>query len=125
MRYFFLAVICLLSISCSQQEAQAPNLLEANKSYVSNTQVGDFAPGQLAAHYQKHGYQFDNISQDEYLAGARALLSGVADNDLLEKRRSNGDTLHYRVSTGEFAVMASDGRIRTYFRTDYQYWLRQ
>ena len=125
MKYFFLAVVCLLSLSCSQQEAQEPNVLEANKSYVSNAQVGDFASGQLQAHYQKHGYQFGNISQEEYLAGARALLSGVVDNDLLEKRRANGDLLHYRVSTGEFAVMASDGRIRTYFRADYQYWLRQ
>jgi len=125
MRYFFLALICLLSLSCSQQEAQAPNVLEANKSYVSNAQVGDFAPGQLEAHYQKHGYQFGNISQEEYLAGAQALLSATPDNDVQEKRRSNGDILHYRSSTGEFAVVAGDGRIRTYFRTDYQYWLRQ
>ena len=123
--YFFIVLMCLFALSCSSQEAQAPNILEANKSYVSSAQVGDFAPGQLQAHYQKHGYQFGNISQDEYLAGARALLSASPDNDLLEKRRSNGDILHYRVSTGEFAVVAGDGRIRTYFRTDYQYWLRQ
>jgi pyocin large subunit-like protein len=125
MRYFFLTLVCLLSLSCSQQEAQAPNILETNKSYVSNVGVGDFAPGQLAAHYQKHGYQFGNISQEEYLAGAQALLSATPDNDVLEKKRSNGDILHYRASTGEFAVVAGDGRIRTYFRTDYQYWLRQ
>ena len=125
LKYLFLFFICIGALSCFNQEAQKPNVLEANKSYVSNVGVGDFAPGQLQAHYQKHGYQFGNISQEEYLAGARAFLSGVADNDLLEKRRSNGDILHYRVSTGEFAVMAGDGRIRTYFRTDYQYWLRQ
>ncbi|MCX5705101.1 MAG: hypothetical protein NTZ92_03450 [Candidatus Omnitrophica bacterium] len=125
LKYLFLIFICIGALSCSQQEVQAPNILEANKSYVSSAQVGDFAPGQLQAHYQKHGYEFGNISQDEYLAGARAILSAFPDNDLLEKRRSNGDVLHYRASTGEFAVMASDGRIRTYFRTDYQYWLRQ
>lgn len=125
MKYLFLVFLCICSVSCSQQEAQAPNILNANKSYVSNVRVGDFAPGQLAAHYQKHGYQFGNISQEEYLAGAQALLSATADSDVLEKKRSNGDILHYRASTGEFAVVAGDGRIRTYFRTDYQYWLRQ
>jgi len=125
LKYLLLIFICIGALSCSQQEAQAPNVLETNKSYVSSAQVGDFAPGQLQAHYQKHGYQFGNILQDEYLAGARALLSATPDNDVLEKRRANGDVLHYRASTGEFAVMAGDGRIRTYFRTDYQYWLRQ
>lgn len=125
LKHLFLIFLCMGAFSCSQQEAQAPNILEANKSYVSSAQVGDFAPGQLQAHYQKHGYQFGNISQEEYLAGARALLGANPDNDVLEKRRSNGDVLHYRSSTGEFAVMAIDGRIKTYFKADYQYWLRQ
>ena len=124
--YFFLVlVLCLFAFSCSQREPATPIVSETNTGYVSNIHAGDFAPGQLEAHYQKHGYQFGNISQEEYLAGARALLSAAPDNDVLEKRRSNGDILHYRASTGEFAVVAGDGRIRTYFRTDYQYWLRQ
>lgn len=125
LKHLLLIFICIGAFSCSSQEAQTPNILEANKSYVSSAQVGDFAPGQLQAHYQKHGIQFGNISQEEYLAGVRALLSASPDNDVLEKRRSNGDILHYRVSTGEFAVMAADGRIKTYFKADYQYWLRQ
>ena len=117
--------ICLFALSCSKQEAATPVVSENNAGYVSSVQAGDFAPGQLEAHYQKHGYQFGNITQDEYLAGARALLSAASDNDVFEKRRANGDILHYRASTGEFAVMAGDGRIKTYFKADYQYWLRQ
>jgi pyocin large subunit-like protein len=123
--YLFLAFITLCSLSCSKEEPQAPVILEAGKGYVSSVQAGNFAPGQLEAHYQKHGYQFGNISQEEYLAGARALLGASPDNDVFEKKRPNGDILHYRASTGEFAVMASDGRIKTYFKTDYGYWLRQ
>ena len=123
--YFFLIFLCIFAFSCSQRDASSPSATESNTSYVVNAKAGDFAPGQLEAHYLKHGYQFGNITQGQYLENARELLNGPTGNDILEKTRSNGDILHYRVSTGEFAVMASDGRIRTYFKTDYQYWMRQ
>ena len=87
--------------------------------------AGDFAPGQLEAHYLKHGYQFGQITQEQYLQGAQALLDAAPGGDVLEKIRLNGDVEHFRVSTGEFAVMTKRGRIRTYFKTDYRYWMKQ
>jgi len=99
--------------------------LESNTSYSTKIKAGDFAPGQLEAHYLKHGYQFGNITQAQYLDNARELLNASTGNDVLEKIRSSGDILHYRVNTGEFAVMTGNGRIKTYFKTDYQYWMRQ
>ena len=87
--------------------------------------AGNFAPGQLEAHYQKHGYQFGGITKEQYLQGAQALLDADPGRDVLEKIRPNGDVEHFRVSTGEFAVMTRRGRIRTYFKTDYRYWMRQ
>ena len=86
---------------------------------------GNFAPGQLEAHYLKHGYQFGFNSQEQYLQAARALLDEPPGKDVFEKIRFNGDVEHYRVSSGEFAVMTKNGRIRTYFKTDYAYWVRQ
>lgn len=91
---------------------------------IASVQAGDFAPDQLEAHYLKHGYQFGPITQDQYLQGARALLDAPPDTDVLEKVRSNGDIEHYRMSTGEFAVMTKRGRIRTYLKTNYWYWIR-
>ena len=91
----------------------------------AQVEARDFSPGQLEAHYLKHGDQFGNITQDQYLQGARKLLDAAPEGDVLEKFRPNGDVEHYRVSTGEFAVMTKRGRIRTYFKTDYEYWLRQ
>jgi len=85
----------------------------------------DFAPGQLEKHYLKHGYQFGTISQEQYLQGAQGLLNAQPDQDVLEKVRPNGDVEHFRVSTGELAVMTKRGRIRTYFKTNYWYWLRK
>jgi pyocin large subunit-like protein len=98
-------------------------LLWADETTV--VQAGHFAPGELEEHYLKHGYQFGQITQEEYLHGAQALLNAAPGTDVLEKVRFNGDVEHFRVSTGEFAVMTQRGRIRTYFKTDYEYWLRR
>ena len=91
----------------------------------TGVKAGDFAPGQLEAHFLKHGYQFGEITQEQYLQGAQALLDAPEGGDVLEKIRPNGDVEHFKVSTGEFAVMTQRGRIRTYFKTDYGYWIRQ
>ena len=125
LRYLFLVFLCIFTLSCSQRDTSSSSTQESYKNYVANTSAGDFAPGQLEAHYLKHGYQFGNITQEEYLENARAFLNTAPGDDVLEKTSSNGDVLHYRVSTGEFAVMSSRGRIRTYFKADYRYWMRQ
>ena len=84
---------------------------------------GDFAPGQLEAHYLKHGDQFGHITQEQYLQDGPGAFRCFTEGDVLEKIRHNGDVEHFRVSTGEFAVMTKRGRIRTYFKTDYGYWM--
>ena len=92
---------------------------------LTSVRAGYFAPGELEKHYLKHGYQFGGITQEQYLQDAQALLNAQPDQDVLEKVRPDGDVEHFRVSTGEFAVMTKRGRIRTYFKTNYWYWLRK
>ena len=110
--------------SCTSKDSVSSPDKETQRN-VTAIQAQDFAPGQLEAHYQKHGGQFGAITIDQYLNQAREILDAPAGNDVLEKMRPNGDILHYRVSTGEFAVMTPHGRIRTYFKTDFGYWMRQ
>ena len=102
---------------CYQQDLAAWDL--------TGVRADNFASGQLEAHYLKHGDQFPGTTQEQYLQGAQALLDATAGEDVLEKIRPNGDVEHFRVSTGEFAVMTKRGRIRTYFKTDYRYWMKQ
>ncbi len=112
-------------VSCSQQKETIASVSGSAASNISQVWAKDFGPGQLDAHYLKHKHEFGEILKEEYLSNARILLNSAPGKDILEKRRANGDVLHYRVSTGEFAVTAADGRIRTYFKTDYNYWMKQ
>ena len=118
-------VITALIFLAPAAMAQAQHAPATADNTTTNVKAQDFAPGQLEAHYAKHGYKFGKISIEEYLQDARDLLDALPGKDLLQKIRPNGDILHYRPSTGEFAVMADFGRIRTYFKTDYRYWQRQ
>lgn len=124
-KHFLFVFLCLFALSCFQRDTTSHSAPKSNASFAYSIKAGDFAPGQLEAHYLKHRYQFGNLTQEQYLTNARNLLNAPLTNDVLLKSRSNGDILRYRVSSGEFAVMASDGTIRTYFKADYRYWSKQ
>ena len=113
--FLLLLVIGVFAPLCYQPDLAAFDL--------AGVRAGDFAPGRLEEHYLKHGYQFGKITQEQYLQDAQALLDAEPRGDVLEKIRPNGDIEHFRVSTGEFAVMTKRGRIRTYYKADYGYWL--
>ena len=119
----FLVSVSVVACSPAPSSNTAPSVAAENSG--PTVRARDFAPGQLEAHYGKHGAGFGLVTQQEYLERARALLNSSPGKDVLGKMRMNGDILRYRVSTGEFAVMTGAGRIRTYFRTDYRYWSRQ
>jgi pyocin large subunit-like protein len=125
LRFFLITLISICALSCSNQPTAPSAVSETNTGSTTNVKAGDFAPGELEAHYAKHGAQFGDITKEQYLENARALLNAASGQDVLEKTRSNGDVLHYRISTTEFAVMTREGRIRTYFKADYKYWMRQ
>jgi pyocin large subunit-like protein len=125
-RWVFLLVLsCLWAFACSPGPDASSTAQETRSVSVARVQAQDFAPGQLEAHFAKHGAQFGAITINQYLSQARDLLDAPAGKDILEKTRANGDILHYRASTGEFAVMTATGRIRTYFKADLRYWMRQ
>lgn len=125
LKYSFFIIVCIFALSCTQ-EGEHPRDTSKNKvSYTANIQAEAFAPGELEAHYKKHAIEFGIITQQEYLDAARSLLNAVQGRDVLQKKRTNGDILRYRVSTREFAVMTAKGRIRTYFKADYNYWMGQ
>ena len=114
-RFLLVIVISLATPFCYAQYTQTVD--------VETIKAGNFAPGQLEEHYLKHGYQLGQITMEQYLHNAQALLDAPAGEDVLEKIRFNGDVEHFRVSTGEFAVMTKRGRIRTYYKSNYVYWI--
>ena len=115
MKFLLFIVLSVLAPLCYQPDAAAWDF--------GHTKAYDFAPGKLDEHYLKHGYQFGHITEEQYLHEAQDLLDAAPSVDILERVRPNGDVEHYQVSTHEFAVMTRRGRIRTFFKTYYRYWL--
>lgn len=78
----------------------------------------------LQQHFEKHQYEFGNISVDEYLEQASRLADEEVSDDLVELRRSDNSISRYKFSTNEFIVVNEDGTIRTYFKPERkeEYW---
>lgn len=77
----------------------------------------------LQDHFEKHGWETNSETADEYLAGANAVIANPA--SLHKIQAADGDDAYFLESTGEFVVVSQAGYIRTYFITDRDYFDRQ
>jgi pyocin large subunit-like protein len=66
-------------------------------------------------HYQKHGREFGNISQPEYLRLAQALRDAPAGGPILEAAKPGGVVTRFDRRSGAFGAYNSDRTIRTFF----------
>lgn len=79
------------------------------------------------SHYEKHGAEFGDITQDEYLDLANELINAEGENILHKTEKEDGDFLYYNTESNEFLVLSTDGYIRTFFKPSagLDYWERQ
>jgi hypothetical protein len=79
-------------------------------------QVGFASRERLAEHYDKHGHEFGDISQQEYLRRAQALRDAPAGGTILESVRRDGVVTRFDRRSGAFIAFSARGVIRTFFR---------
>ena len=70
---------------------------------------------QFDEHYAKHGREFGNISQQEYLQRAQALRDAPAGGPILQAVTQDGIISRFDRKTGSFGAYNPDGAIRTFF----------
>lgn len=78
--------------------------------------VGFRDQDRLAEHYRKHGAEFGEITEAEYLRRAQALRDRPAGGTVLEFRRGDGVVTRFDRESGDFLAFDPDLVIRTYFR---------
>jgi hypothetical protein len=67
-------------------------------------------------HFQKHGSYIGAATADEYEAMAIAFLGGDLAATMVECIRRNRDRIRFDKVKFSFAICASDGYIRTFFK---------
>jgi hypothetical protein len=70
----------------------------------------------LDEHFQKHGREFGDVTEDEYLRIAQELRDRPAGGDVPELVRGDGVVSRFDRHTGTFIAFNSNGVIRTCFR---------
>jgi len=82
----------------------------------TRTDAGFRSRQRLSEHFAKHGAEFGEISQDEYLRLAQTLRDAPVGGDVMELRRDDGTISRFNRKTGAFLAFDADGTIRTFFR---------
>lgn len=72
----------------------------------------------LDQHFEKHGSEFGNITKDDYVRMANELINSESESVLSKTEKEDGDTVFFDKKTGYFAVLSTDGYIRTFFIPD-------
>jgi pyocin large subunit-like protein len=71
---------------------------------------------QLDAHFAKHGAEFGNVTQEEYLRQAQILRDAPVGGTVEEIKRPDGTVSRYDRASGAFLAFDADGTIRTFFK---------
>lgn len=77
--------------------------------------TGFRSPELLHEHYLKHGAEFGNITEAEYLHRAQELRDKPRGDGILEYDRRDGAITKFDRRTGAFGAYDRDGTIRTFF----------
>ena len=78
--------------------------------------VGFANRDRLEEHYRKHGDEFGDVSQQDYLRQAQALRDAPAGGSILESVRRDGVVTRFDRRSGAFIAFNANGVIRTFFR---------
>lgn len=99
----------------------------AEQSQREGSQIGFRDQERLKEHFEKHGHEFGDVSQAEYLRRAQALRDAPARGAILELKRADGVITRFDRETGSFIAFDSDLTIRTFFRPNQgeRYFRRQ
>ncbi len=80
------------------------------------TNIGFHSRNQFNDHFAKHGAEFGQVTQEEYLREAQTLRDAPAGGNVEEIRRSDGTVSRYDRASGAFIAFNADGTIRTFFK---------
>ena len=70
-------------------------------------------PSNLTQHFEKHGEEMGYKTEEEYLAGANAVINNP--NALHKLEAEDNDHIYFIEATNEIVFLSQDGYIRTYF----------
>lgn len=120
--WILVALVATVVVALQQgRETAAPQLPpSAGQTSTPTTEVatgiGFRNRDRLEEHYRKHGQEFGDITQAEYLRRAQQLRDAPVGGSVLELRRADGVITRFDRESGAFIAFDPDRIIRTFFR---------
>ena len=120
--WILVALVATVLVASQQVREAAESQLPPNAGPTSApttdlaTGIGFRNRGRLEEHYRKHGREFGDITQAEYLRRAQELRDAPVGGSVLELRREDGVLTRFDRESGSFIAFDPDRTIRTFFR---------
>lgn len=102
----------------STKAGRATENAASNRSDTRLRKIGFRSEEKLRQHFEKHGKEFGQISQSDYLAMAQDLRDAPLSKSVLEAQQSNGALSRFDRRDGSFLAFDRNLTIRTFFRPD-------
>jgi pyocin large subunit-like protein len=103
-------------VSQQQNPAASPVASAPRQEVAINRNVGFSSRQKWLDHFDKHGYEFGDITADEYLRQAQTLRDSAVNANILESVRRDGVVTRFDKQAGTFLAFNPDLTIRTYFK---------
>lgn len=100
----------------AQNIANGPLAGAAAKGLAADVSWKGFSKGSLATHFEKHGAEFGNITQSEYLKHAKAFAAEAG--TFLEQKVGNFIVKYDPASGRTLVGHAASREIRTFYKAD-------
>ena len=121
--YYTIETTSAPSETTTTEAAKAETATSPTEAIYSETEAEEFeqlyyfrSKKLLESHYEKHGIDMGFATPEEYEAAASAVIQSP--EALYKIEKEDGDGVYYIEATNEFAVLSTDGYIRTYFLPD-------
>lgn len=127
LRSFVLALVCALAgwglsntkgapPASPERTITLPSITAAEPA-VTSPGIGFRSAAQLTEHFEKHGREFGDITEAEYLRLAQQLRDAPVSANVLELvRPADGVMSRFDRASGAFLAVDADGTIRTLFK---------
>jgi hypothetical protein len=110
------------STSVSTQESDGSGQIvsrgTSNRTDPRLRKIGFRSYEKLRSHYLKHGREFGNITQEQYLAMAQDIRDAPLSKTIIEATQVGGTISRFDRSSGGFIAFNDDLTLRTFFRPD-------
>lgn len=120
-----LVIVFMVFTVINSNKKANPSINDTTASGIYSSYTYKFrSEDELKEHFKKHGKEVGAKNESEYVKKANDVINNMRSLKKTEASENDGDTVYFIENTGEIVFVSSDGYLRSYFKTNKEYFDR-